>query len=231
MILIFVLKTVEPRAFLFENNLLNEFRFDSKNALLDIHTKSLALCSSACLLNDRCASFFFNANRTKCLLHAFLYLNLTAPETGPGWRHYVIEDRIRRCPPWDDFIYHEPLHLCYNINGPIRTDFDVLKLKCRSFGAELIRVDSEEKQQYIVVATSNLSTGHVCMQGTDNIDANGAWTFDDGTVMPFLNWKQLNRNQPLSGKGNLGMDINNGAYWVALYKQVNNSCIFVCERR
>lgn len=69
------------------------------------------------------------------------------------------------------------------------------------------------------------------MQGTDNIDANGAWTFDDGTVMPFLNWKQLNRKQPLSGKGNLGMDINNGAYWVALNKQVNNSCIFVCERR
>ncbi|VDI84018.1 Hypothetical predicted protein, partial [Mytilus galloprovincialis] len=60
---------------------------------------------------------------------------------------------IRRCPPWDDFIYHKPLHLCYNINGPIRTDFDVLKLKCRSFGAELIRVDSEEKQQYIVQAT------------------------------------------------------------------------------
>lgn len=68
------------------------------------------------------------------------------------------------------------------------------------------------------------------MQGTNTIDLNGDWTFDDGTVMPFLNWK-LNPNQPRRGKGNLGMDINNGATWVPLNKQVNNSCIFVCERR
>lgn len=58
-----------------------------------------------------------------------------------------------RCPMVDNFVYYRRLRLCYNINGPIKTDFNVIDSTCQTFGAELIRIDSEEKQQYIVQAT------------------------------------------------------------------------------
>ncbi|CAG2184383.1 unnamed protein product [Mytilus edulis] len=40
----------------------------------------------------------------------------------------------------------------------------------------------------------------VCIQGTDTIDSQHQWTFDDGTLMTYFNWNQQH-HQPEGGKG------------------------------
>lgn len=58
-----------------------------------------------------------------------------------------------RCPPADGFWYYRKLTLCFNLNVPKTLDFSVVKLHCASLSAELIRIDSVNKQEFIEFIT------------------------------------------------------------------------------
>ncbi|VDH96081.1 Hypothetical predicted protein [Mytilus galloprovincialis] len=93
--------------------------------------------------------------------------------------------------------------------------------------AELVRIDSVEKQQFIEFITANDTTERICIQGTDKIFP-PTWTFDDGTMMTYFNWDEA-KSEPNGGKGNLEMF--NGYKWHDLDDVVSKICLPICERR
>lgn len=63
-----------------------------------------------------------------------------------------------RCSSEDGFIYYRDLDFCYKIYDPVPGNISDLKLTCDSANAELIKVDTEEKQKYV-----ELISGTVCL--------------------------------------------------------------------
>lgn len=53
-----------------------------------------------------------------------------------------------RCTSEEGFLFYRNLDLCYKIHDPHATDFNFFKSTCASANAELIKVDTEEKQRY-----------------------------------------------------------------------------------
>lgn len=63
-----------------------------------------------------------------------------------------------RCTINDGFIYYRDLDFCYKIYDPLPKDFMVYKAICDQANAELVKVDTKEKQKYI-----ELITGKMCL--------------------------------------------------------------------
>lgn len=70
----------------------------------------------------------------------------------------------------------------------------------------------------------------VCIQGTDTIDSQHQWTFDDGTLMTYFNWNQQH-HQPEGGKGILGISIAYNFTWFARGNTVSRGgCFYICQK-
>lgn len=70
----------------------------------------------------------------------------------------------------------------------------------------------------------------VCIQGTDTIDPQQQWTFDDGTLMTYFNWNQQH-HQPEGRKGNLGISIVYNFTWFALHNTLpRGECFYICQK-
>ncbi|CAC5417772.1 unnamed protein product [Mytilus coruscus] len=186
--------------------------FHTANAVYNSKVTSLLHCAMLCLEFVRCLSYFYNIQSEECTLHAISFRNTVPSHFGEGWKFYLTEDRSGRCSPEDGFIYYRDLDLCYKIYDPVPENINVLKLTCDSANAELIKVDTQEKQKYVELISADFPVPKVCIQGTDTIDPQQQWTFDDGTLMTYFNWNQQ-CNEPSGGKGNLGISIVYNFTW------------------
>ncbi|VDH99284.1 Hypothetical predicted protein [Mytilus galloprovincialis] len=89
----------------------------------------------------------------------------------------------------DGFMHYRHLDLCYNFNPEHYIDYlGHIKQTCSSYSGELLRIDSPERQTYIEHILEGRTTIRVAIQGHSNNQDN-AWTFDDGTQLPYINWR------------------------------------------
>lgn len=58
-----------------------------------------------------------------------------------------------RCPSVNGFMFNRKLDLCFNLNEPVTINYPVIKQFCADMNAELVRIDSAEKQQFIEFIT------------------------------------------------------------------------------
>ncbi|CAG2205562.1 COLEC12 [Mytilus edulis] len=95
-----------------------------------------------------------------------------------------------RCPSdIDGFMHYRHLDLCYNFNPEHYIDYlGHIKQTCSSYGGELLRIDSQERQTYIEHILEGRTASRVAIQGHSNNPGN-AWTLDDGTQLPYTNWR------------------------------------------
>ncbi|CAG2199730.1 COLEC12 [Mytilus edulis] len=132
-----------------------------------------------------------------------------------------------RCPSdIDGFMHYRHLDLCYNFNPEHYIDYlGHIKQTCSSYGGELLRIDSQERQTYIEHILEGRTTSRVAIQGHSNNPGN-AWTLDDGTQLPYTNWRSGN---PAFGSH---LQIFTNDAWTSQngYRQDRNN-IFLCERR
>ena len=62
-----------------------------------------------------------------------------------------------RCPPDNGFIYYRELDLCFNLNDGVYMNFNsIVKPICTAVGAEMVRVDSEERNSFIMKIVGKL---------------------------------------------------------------------------
>ncbi|XP_063405963.1 uncharacterized protein LOC134689927 [Mytilus trossulus] len=147
-----------------------------------------------------------------------------------GWKFHLTEDRSSRCTINDGFIYYKDLDFCYKIYDPSPRDFMVYKSICEQANAELVKVDTKEKQKYIELITADLSVLRLCVQGTDTIDSQQRWTFDDGTLMTYFNWNHQ-YNQPSGGQGYIGISVVRNFTWFDIVASTPSStCNFICQK-
>ncbi|XP_052067184.1 galactose-specific lectin nattectin-like [Mytilus californianus] len=99
---------------------------------------------------------------------------------------------------------------------------------CKRDGGELLRIDSQSKQDRMVriLKTVFYVTVDVTVQGTKE-NSTGNWLFDDGTLMNYFKW---NANQPSNGPPELYLYLNANDNWkwndIGLEKKT-----FLCEIR
>ncbi|CAC5385505.1 unnamed protein product [Mytilus coruscus] len=210
-----------------QNNNILEGKYEVTGSLETIRTRSVIECHSKCASIDDCFSFFYNSKIQQCILHRDSFIYSTPSENGIGWKCYSIKEGSSRCPSDNGFMYNGILDLCFNLNTPMTINYPVIKQFCGNMNAELVRIDSEEKQQFVELITENRTTERICIQGTDNYTS-PIWTFDDGTLMTYFNWDSA-RSQPNGGQGNIEMYT---AYkWHDIEDVSTSPCIPICERR
>ncbi|CAG2201102.1 unnamed protein product [Mytilus edulis] len=204
-------------------------QYHLEGAIDQFTSRSMIGCLSDCSSRLQCISFFYNKNTMACILHSDSFIYTVPTEQGDGWRFYLTEDVSGRCPSNNGFKYYRALDLCYSIQEPVQIDFPVIKTLCNGIGGELIRISSEQIQQYIQQVTAADPTERICIQGTDSIH-HPNWTFDDGTPMTYFNWdKSVGPNgQPDGNQGNL--EIFTNYLWHDLGTQSTNPCLFICEK-
>ncbi|CAG2255896.1 unnamed protein product [Mytilus edulis] len=193
--------------------------YEDVNAAETLLSTSVGECAMMCLFNARCVSFFFNAVTWVCILHPDPFLFTSPSKTAPGWKIYITRDRSGRCP--GDFYYYRQLDLCYQFGSEVKAR----EITCSS--GDLIRIDSEEKQNYINLVTAakkNLNSVATCIQGKNT--GNG-WVYNDGTHMTYFNWAP---NAPKSNSTNqLRMIHHLDNKWNS--NGDDRNCSYICEHR
>ncbi|CAG2229314.1 Retrovirus-related Pol polyprotein from transposon 17.6,Retrovirus-related Pol polyprotein from transposon 412,Retrovirus-related Pol polyprotein from transposon 297 [Mytilus edulis] len=134
-----------------QHNNIFDGRYEITGSLENHHTTSLIECNMKCSFNKECLTFYYNSLIQQCILHRDSY---TLPSRmGTGWKLYYTNDGSGRCPSTDGFMYYKRLDLCFNLNSPMTINFPVIKSFCSQMNAELIRIDSSDKQQFIEFIT------------------------------------------------------------------------------
>ncbi|VDH96351.1 Hypothetical predicted protein [Mytilus galloprovincialis] len=207
--------------------------FDNKyhlsNAVHHSTIPSLWHCAMLCLQFMRCLSYFYNTQSQECILHATSFRYTVPSFFGVEWKFYLTEERSGRCTRNDGFVYYRDLDFCYKIYDPLPLNFMVYKSICDQANAELVKVDTKEKQKYIELISANLPIPRLCVQGTDTIDPQQQWTFDDGTLMTYFNWNQQ-YDQPSGGQGFLGISTALNFTWFDTNSTNLINCVFICQK-
>ncbi|VDI40859.1 Hypothetical predicted protein [Mytilus galloprovincialis] len=174
-------------------------------------------CSIKCLNDNRCVSIFYYTIAKTCILHAdpFTYTKRSKSEI----------EAHGRCKA--DFFYYRQLDLCFKF-GPIinASDSNVAKA-CSEPGEELIKIDSEERQQYIELITADIGLVYnrsICIQGTNMKNPSNKWTFNDGELMTYSKWGI--RHPAVNGTF---IRINRGENYT--WTSIKNAkwCSYICE--
>ncbi|CAG2222218.1 unnamed protein product [Mytilus edulis] len=221
----------------------SELSFDNKYEITGnignyIEIENLFWCFQKCIENTKCVSFFFNKNQQKCILHPNSLWNKTPSKSGFGWKFYNTQDASGRCPSSNGLTYNRYLDLCYKIHDTVQMNYNgIVKPTCFSDGLELVRIDSAEKNSYVLEVTdfvAQYSSGlHICIQGTNSISGNLAWTFEDGSPMTYFNWdKTYSIPQPDNKVSESMIAIARPAgTWHDFNGNINYLCLFLCEKR
>ncbi|CAG2253491.1 unnamed protein product [Mytilus edulis] len=193
--------------------------FETGNAEESLFTKSVTKCGTKCSMNRRCVSFFFNTLTHMCILHSDPFTYTVRTKSAPGWRFYITQERTGRCPV--GFIFYKQLDLCYKFRPTVQA----LDISC-PFG-ELLRIDSEVKQNYIMKVTDDIGLVYdnsICIQG---INTGDGWTYSDGTPMTYFRW---GTGQPKKSSAKRLRMIRNSNYNWSITSDTK-TCSYLCEYR
>ncbi|CAC5364732.1 unnamed protein product [Mytilus coruscus] len=196
--------------------------YEVENAIGAFQVAFVRECGIKCLSNKRCLSFFYNNLTGTCILHSdpFTYTVMSFSEK--GWKFYLSQERANRC--LVSFFYYRELDLCYNFGPPIQGSVVHEEFVCP--GTELMRIDSNERQDYIKLVTADIGRVYpyrICIQGKQ---VQGNWTYNDGSTMEYFRWLP---NQPSGSSNVISMSRMHNNSWVNLDNGKN--CTYMCELR
>lgn len=86
---------------------------------------------------------------------------------------------------------------------------------------------------YCSIILDEFTVPRLCVQGTKTIDSEQRWTFDDGTLMTYFNWKPNPSPVAATGEGgvNLGISVSNNFPWFEIPNGVSDrNCVFICQK-
>ncbi|CAG2200504.1 unnamed protein product [Mytilus edulis] len=185
--------------------------------------------SFAWTLDDGSPLPFTPCRHTKgCVLHSKTFKYSVPEQVQDGWKFYLLVVQGSRCPSdINGFMHYRHLDLCYNFNPEHFIDYPGhIQLTCSSYGGELLRIDSPERQTYIKHILEGRTTIRVAIQG-HSYNPSFAWTLDDGAPLPFTPWCS---GAPLIGQ--FYLQIFQDDCWTEQDDfNLNKNNIFLCERR
>ncbi|VDI09641.1 Hypothetical predicted protein [Mytilus galloprovincialis] len=195
-------------------------KYEETNAVETYHVKFVLECAVQCSSHKCCISFFHNRLTGSCILHSdpFVYTIMTLSEE--GWSFYLTRERLGRCPI--DFFYCRELDFCYQF-GPTIQAFDVHNASACP-GNDLLRIDSEEKKEYIKLVTADVGLVYnagICIQGKNT---GSGWVYNDGSQMEYFDWA---RYEP-SGLSNVIM-VNRYVNYQWAVPRHDSVCSYICE--
>ncbi|XP_063443200.1 uncharacterized protein LOC134723548 [Mytilus trossulus] len=199
-----------------------------RNAVDISKQKTMSHCMILCKRNIKCMTFFYNAKTGECVLHSKTF-KYNQPELNSGnWKMYLFEVADTRCVSnASGFLYYRSLDLCYNFNAEHYIDYTGHFLPtCASYGAELLRIESQDRQTYVEHILEGRPTTRVAIQGRSE-SPGFVWTLFDGSPLSYTNWRLPG---PLTGD-----------YYVQIFEEdqwteqrnfnVDKDAIFLCEIR
>ncbi|XP_063442975.1 uncharacterized protein LOC134723285 [Mytilus trossulus] len=197
-------------------------KYEVENAI-GVYNVRFVECTVKCVSNTRCLSFFYNNLTRVCILHSdpFTYTVMSFSEK--GWKFYLSQERYGRC--LVDFFYYRELDLCYKLEPTIQISVVHEDFVCP--GSELMRIDSNERQDYIKLVTADIGRVYshgICIQGKKS---QGKWTYNDGSTMEYFRWDQ---NQPSEYSNVIAMIRNQNYKW-RNPTRVSDPCTYMCEYR
>lgn len=212
-------------------------KYQTSGAVGIDHIAKIIPCLLQCSRNVKCVSFFLSTSQQKCILHSKTFWDNPPSSSEDGWKFYITEDVTGRCSPENGFVYYRDLDICYNLNN----DADMgslgnIKQTCAEVGSELIRIDSVDKQEYLMHVLEHYLLYNrkiIFIQGTNQHYTWPPiiWTFDDGTPMTYFNW-DLGSSQPENKpfESMLAIGTSSGL-WHDVPAYFAQNSIFLCERR
>ncbi|CAC5406199.1 unnamed protein product [Mytilus coruscus] len=195
--------------------------FEVENAIGTYRVEFVRECGVNCLSNKRCLSFFYNNLEGMCILHSDPFTYTVMSSSKKGWKFYLSQERAGRC--LVNFFYYRELDLCYTLEPPIQGSVVHEDFVCP--GSELMRIDSNERQDYIKLVTADIERVYrngICIQGKKT---QGKWKYNDGSTMEYFRWLP---NEP-SGSSNVIRMIRGQNYWWKVFDI--GSCTYMCEYR
>ncbi|XP_063398536.1 uncharacterized protein LOC134683275 [Mytilus trossulus] len=190
-------------------------------------------CVMQCNHVTECMSVSHSNTSNECIGLSAGYVNGMKDIKGyhsDGWTYHLILDS--RCPKRSGYVYSKMIQSCYKIYGKnIALQSAEYDSKCGLEGAELMRIDSEEKQLLIATFIDHFDvTSWILFQGSHLI-AEEHWRYSDGSIITHFNWHST---QPDSS-GNpgqtevIGMKKFDGYKWHDLW--LHDKGAFLCEKR
>ncbi|XP_071143797.1 uncharacterized protein [Mytilus edulis] len=197
-------------------------KYEVENAIAVNKAEFVVECGINCVSNTRCLSFFYNNLTGMCILHSDPFTYTVMSFAAKGWKFYLSQERAGRC--LVNFFYYRELDLCYKFEPPIEGSVIDKGLVCQE--TELMRIDSNERQDYIKLVTADIGGVYnhgICIQGNKT---QGKWTYNDGSAMEYFNWEP---NQP-SGDSNIILMVRSqNNKW--RNPSLTNTCTYMCEYR
>ncbi|CAG2230464.1 unnamed protein product [Mytilus edulis] len=198
-------------------------------------------CVMQCNHVTECMSVSHSNTSNECIGLSAGYVNGMKDIKGyhsDGWTYHLVLDS--RCPKRSGYVYSKMIQSCYKIYGKnISLQSAEYDSKCGLEGAELMRIDSEEKQlliatfigKYLSLRADYFDvTSWILFQGSHLI-AEEHWRYNDGSIINYFNWHST---QPDS-TGNpgqtevIGMRKSDGYKWHDLW--LHDKGAFLCEKR
>ncbi|VDI57470.1 Hypothetical predicted protein [Mytilus galloprovincialis] len=145
-----------------------------------------------------------------------------------GWTYHLVLDS--RCPRKRHYVYSEVIKSCFRIHSKkLELQYRDFDTECDKDGAELMRIDSEEKQHLIATYLDQYPLAvWIMFQGSRKL-AENHWKYNDGSIITYFNWYQSQAYS--SGAQNnivvIGMRQMDGYKWHDL--PVTTKGAFLCE--
>ncbi|VDI05980.1 Hypothetical predicted protein [Mytilus galloprovincialis] len=186
-----------------------------------------------CTHMTECMSVSHSPTSSECQGLSAGYVNGMKSTKGyhsDGWSYHLVLDS--RCPNRNGYVYNEMIQSCYKIHG-LNTSLQYADYeeKCGLEGAELMRIDSEEKQLVIVTFLDHFDvTNWILFQGSHLI-AEEHWRYNDGSIFTYFNWhsSQPDSTGKPGQKEVVGMKKKYGYKWHDLW--LSHKSAFLCEKR
>ncbi|XP_071172360.1 uncharacterized protein [Mytilus edulis] len=197
-------------------------KYEVENAIEIYQAKFVMECGIKCVSNTRCLSFFYNNLTGMCILHSDPFTYTVMSSATKGWKFYLSQERAGRC--LVNLFYYRELDLCYKFETPILVSLVHEDFVCP--GSELMRIDSNERQDYIKLVTADIGGVYslgICIQGKET---DGKWMYNDGSTMEYFSWEP---NEPSGDSNIIIMFRKNQHKW--RNPSVTNTCTYMCEYR
>ncbi|XP_063399501.1 low affinity immunoglobulin epsilon Fc receptor-like [Mytilus trossulus] len=104
-----------------------------------------------------------------------------------GWSYFLVLDE--RCPDVTGYVFSKAFNSCYKVHVYDTTlRYNNYSQICESEGGELMKIDTDEKQQHIVIFLDQYDISNwIYFQGT-HLLSEPTWRYDDGSVISYFNW-------------------------------------------
>lgn len=139
-------------------------------------------CSVECTSDSNCLSLFYNSQIRRCVALSRQPEDFDSLSSTSGYSFY--HNRPRYCER--SYSYRQSVNLCYKIYNTPRTHADA-QTACNVDGGHLIRVDTQERQNYIRQVLQSQAAPHMFIEATDVV-AEGEFLWGDGRSVNFTNW-------------------------------------------